>query len=215
MPLTDKQKDAIYKLWRDPKTGFNIRRVWMIAKKTIPTVTQKQVREVIEEDEARQRLKKPKTSLQRHFLVKRPYVQWQLDSMYFDTRAKVPKGQVTEVQRRKMKKFLICVDVFSKYLWVIPEPSLTASSTLKSFKKIIADSKKKPMTIYTDKGTEFKGVFSAYCKRNKIHQITAVCLAPAAEQVIRSFKELAEQYRKAYKANLTPYIEDIVYNYNH
>ena len=51
------------------------------------------------------------------------------------------------------KYLLTCIDVFSKYAWVIPLKSKTGSDMVKAFSKILLYSQ--PTHLQTDKGTEF------------------------------------------------------------
>ena len=49
---------------------------------------------------------------------------------------------------------LVCIDVFSKFLWVIPLKTKTGPALVTAF-KIILESGRKPQKIQTDQGTEF------------------------------------------------------------
>ena len=53
-------------------------------------------------------------------------------------------------------KYLLCViDIFSKYAWVIPVKDKKSISIVNAFQKILYDSKRKPIKIWVDKGSEF------------------------------------------------------------
>ena len=49
---------------------------------------------------------------------------------------------------------LVCIDVFSKYAYVVPLKNKTGLSLVEAFKTILA-SGRKPEKIITDQGTEF------------------------------------------------------------
>ena len=49
---------------------------------------------------------------------------------------------------------LVCIDVFSKYAWIVPIKSKTGPAIVEAFKVILA-SGRKPQKIMTDQGTEF------------------------------------------------------------
>ena len=49
---------------------------------------------------------------------------------------------------------LVCIDVFSKFVWVIPLKTKTGPALVTAFKKIL-ESGRKPQKIQTDQGTEF------------------------------------------------------------
>ena len=51
-------------------------------------------------------------------------------------------------------RFSLCViDIFSKYVWVIPLKDKKGISIVNGFQKIINNSKKKPNKIWVDKGS--------------------------------------------------------------
>ena len=53
-------------------------------------------------------------------------------------------------------KYLVtCIDVFSKFGWVIPIKNKKADTVLTAFKIIIEKSKRKPNDLQSDQGTEF------------------------------------------------------------
>jgi len=62
---------------------------------------------------------------------------------------------------------LTCIDVFSRYAWVEPMKNKTAEESKKALERIIAKGRI-PAIIYSDGGSEFKGVFEKYLKDKKI-----------------------------------------------
>ena len=53
-------------------------------------------------------------------------------------------------------RILICIiDVFSKYAWVVPIKDKTGKTLVHAFKSVLK-SGRKPKSLQTDKGTEFK-----------------------------------------------------------
>ena len=53
-------------------------------------------------------------------------------------------------------KFLLCViDIFSKYVRVVPFKGKKGVSIVDAFQKILDDSNRKPKKIWVDKGSEF------------------------------------------------------------
>ena len=68
---------------------------------------------------------------------------------------------------------LTCIDVFSKYAWVVPFRNKTGPSLVSAF-KIILSINRKPTFLQTDDGTEFKNsVFLKFLKENDIKFFTA------------------------------------------
>ncbi len=54
-----------------------------------------------------------------------------------------------------VRYLVTCIDVFSKYAWVIPIKNKEAKSVLDAFKNIIRNSGRKPNNLQSDQGTEF------------------------------------------------------------
>ena len=55
----------------------------------------------------------------------------------------------------KRIRFLLCViDIFSKYVWVVPLKDEKGITIVNAFLKTLNDSKRKPNKIWVDKGSE-------------------------------------------------------------
>ena len=67
-------------------------------------------------------------------------------------------------------RFLLCViDIFSKYVWVIPIKDKKGVSIAYAFQKILDDSKRKPNKMWVDKGSKFyNNFFKRWIKVNDI-----------------------------------------------
>ena len=74
---------------------------------------------------------------------------WQMDLADMQSHAKENDGY---------RYLLVCIDVFSKYVWVIPLKNKTGPALVTAFKEIL-ESGRKPQKIQTDEGTES----SMYC----------------------------------------------------
>jgi len=85
-----------------------------------------------------------------------------------------------------MRYILITIDVFSRYLWVIPLRNKPNESIIEGIRRIFGKGTK-PKEIRTDKGSEFK---NRYLKRNGVHHYVThnVTYANYAERVIRTLK---------------------------
>ena len=55
----------------------------------------------------------------------------------------------------KRFRFLLCVDIFSKYAWVVPLKDKKGISIVNAFQKILDKSESKPNKTWVDKGSEF------------------------------------------------------------
>ena len=66
-------------------------------------------------------------------------------------------------------KYLLCaIDLFSKYVWVVPIKDKKGTSIVNAFKKIISKGRK-PNIIWVDQGSEFyNNSFKDVLKMNKI-----------------------------------------------
>ena len=60
-------------------------------------------------------------------------------------------------------RFLLCViDIFSKYVWVVPLKDKKGISIAKAFQIMLKQSNRKPNKIWVDKGSEF---YNAYFEK--------------------------------------------------
>ena len=113
---------------------------------------------------------------------------------------------------------LVCIDVFSKYAWVIPLKNKTGHSLVEAFKLILA-SRRKPEKVMTDQGTEFFNKhFKALMKEEDIELYNTYneTKASIVERLIRTLKKKMWRYFTAKKTmryiNVLP---DLVHSYNH
>ena len=67
-------------------------------------------------------------------------------------------------------KYLLCViDLFSKYVWVIPIKDKKGTSIVNAFKRILSDSNRKSNKIWLNQGSEFYNkFFKDFLEINKI-----------------------------------------------
>ena len=78
------------------------------------------------------------------------------------------------MKQNSMFRYLLCViDVFSRFAWVVPIKNKTGQTLIKAFDSIFKSSKRKPLSLQTDKGSEFKNKdFQMYLKKKKVHFFT-------------------------------------------
>ncbi|XP_017461733.1 PREDICTED: uncharacterized protein K02A2.6-like, partial [Rhagoletis zephyria] len=91
------------------------------------------------------------------------------------------------------RMWLIIVDSYSKFPYVIELSAATTTTTVAALQKIISV-EGLPCTIVTDNGTQFTShEFQQFCKRNSIQHLTTAPFHPAsnglAERFVRTFKE--------------------------
>ena len=96
---------------------------------------------------------------------------------------------------------LVCIDVFSKYVWVIPLKTKTGPALVTAFKKIL-ETGRKPQKIQTDQGTEFFNKhFKDLMKEEEIQLYNTYneTKASVVERVIRTLKTRMWRYCAFYK----------------
>ena len=66
-------------------------------------------------------------------------------------------------------KYLLRVDLFSTYAWVVPLKNKKGDSIVEGFQSILENSDRKPNKIWVDHGSEFyNNKFESVLKRNDI-----------------------------------------------
>ena len=133
---------------------------------------------------------------------------WQMDLADMQTMAAENDGY---------RYLLVCIDVFSKYLWVIPLKTKTGPALVTAFKKIL-ESGRKPEKIQTDQGTEFFNKhFKELMKKEEIQLYNTYneTKASVVERVIRTLKTRMWRYFTAKKTmRYIDVLQDLVDSYN-
>ena len=108
-------------------------------------------------------------------------------------------------------RFLLCViDIFSKYVWVIPLKDKKDISIVNAFQIILKESNRKPNKIWVDKGSEFyNNSFKKWLKDNDIemYSIHNEGKSVVAKRFIRTLKTKIYKYMTSVSKNVY-----IVYN---
>ena len=134
--------------------------------------------------------------------------QWQADLVDISSLARFNKGY---------KFILTCIDVFSKFAWVVPLKNKSGETLVNGFQSIL-DLGRSPRKLQTDKGTEFLNRnFQSLLKENGIHFFTtnSELKANVVERFNRTLKTRIWKYFTA--KNNCVYIDilqDIVHGYN-
>ena len=134
--------------------------------------------------------------------------QWQADLVDISSLARFNKGY---------KFFLTCIDVFSKFAWVVPLKNKPGKNLVNVFQSIL-DLDRSLEKLQTNKGTKFLNYnFQSLLKENSIHFFTtnSELKASVAEHFNRTLKTRMWKYFTA--KNTLVYIDilqDIVHGYN-
>ena len=134
--------------------------------------------------------------------------QWQADLVDISSLARFNKGY---------KSLLTCIDVFSKFAWVVPLKNKTGESLVKGFQSIL-DLGRSPEKLQTDKGAEFLNRnFQSLLKENGIHFFTtnSELKASVVERFNRILKTRMWKYFTAKNNRIyIDILQDIVHGYN-
>ena len=90
----------------------------------------------------------------------------------------------------------IVIDNFSKYLWALPLKNKYSQTITNEFSNLLTTSKRKPLQIESDRGTEFyNSIFQNYLKGKRIqHYSRYTDKGPSiAERVIRTVRNLLKK----------------------
>ena len=114
--------------------------------------------------------------------------------------------------------WLVVIDVFSRYLWVIPTKTKSQKDMVDAFKALLHNTTRRPQVLRTDNGKEFvnQSVRRLFNEAGVKHFTTKnETKANYAERVIRTVKGLLYRYflyRQTY--HYIDVLEKIVENYN-
>ena len=116
-------------------------------------------------------------------------------------------------------RFLLCViDIFSKYVWVVPLKNKKVISIVKAFQIILKQSNKKPNKTWVDKGSEFyNAYFKKWLRDNNIVMYSThnEGKSVVAERFIRTLKSKIYKYMTSISKNVyIDKLDDIVDEYN-
>ena len=115
-------------------------------------------------------------------------------------------------------KYLLCaIDLFSKYVWVVPIKDKKGTSIVNAFQKIISEGRK-PNKIWVDQGSEFyNNSFKDFLKINNTEMYSTYNegKSAVAERFIRTLKNKIFKHMAAILKNVYfDVLDDIVDKYN-
>jgi hypothetical protein len=113
--------------------------------------------------------------------------------------------------------WLTCIDVLSKYAWVIPLRTKSARNVKAAFEEIFKE--RKPMMLQTDQGTEFTNdLLRDYMKQSGVHHFFAFnpdIKAAIVERFNRTIKQKVWKYMTHKDTDrYIDILQDMVHSYN-
>ena len=113
---------------------------------------------------------------------------------------------------------LSVIDIFSKYVWIVPLKDKKGASIVDAFRSILKQSNRKPNKIWVDKGSEFyNSSFKKWLQENDIVMYSTHNeeKSVVAERFIRTLKNKIYKYMTSISKNLyIDKLDDIVNEYN-
>ena len=117
------------------------------------------------------------------YIASAPYDEFQIDLMFF-----------SDLDDQKYRNALLMVDIFSKFVSVIPMNSKNEGDVLAALIEGFNEMKGTPKMIYSDEETSFMSKYTQdLFKEKKITHITTRGHAPYAERAIRTIKNMIYQ----------------------
>ena len=115
--------------------------------------------------------------------------------------------------------FLLCViDIYSKYVWVVPLKDKKDVSIVNVFQSILNKSNRKPDKIWVDKGSEFYNTsMKSWLEKNDIEMYSThnAGKSVVAERFIRTIKNKIYKHITSISKNVyIDKLDDIVHKYN-
>ena len=185
-------------------------KLYNILKQNKHHVTQNQVKKWLQDQDAYSLLQPVKYKFKRQRVITRG-----IDDMWDIDLADM--SNLTD-HNENQRFLLIVIDVFSKYLWVQPLPNKSHTSVINAFQKIFKQTTRRPRTLRSDNGTEFKNRwFKQFMKKEGIYAYTTKneMKANFAERVIRTLKGMLYRYFLHHQTyHYMDVLQDIVQSYN-
>jgi transposase InsO family protein len=211
---TKSVEESLREIYNDPSNAGalgGVDRLLDEARRQKLDVSRRRVSDFLADEEAYARHRPVRKKFVRnHTFVHGIDHQWQAD---------LAEVQQLKAQNDGVRYLLTCIDVFSKYAWVVPLQSKSESDMVRGLEKLFGSSNGRvPRRLQTDKGKEFtcKAV-QRLLKARKIHFFTSESDNKAA--VVERFNRTLKMrlYRYLTAAKTTRYIDvlqELVDGYN-
>jgi transposase InsO family protein len=183
--LTDEDRELLERLYKDPSLAINsVEKLYLKARSERlnedgKIIKRDLVRAWYNKRAVNQR-QKPVTH--NSWVGNYPREEFKLDMAYMTF--------LKEEYREGYDFALICVDVFSKRVFVVPVGNLEAHASILDAMKICSKRMRSPSYVYSDEGPEFTNkAFKQLLADNGISQVFTVKLANFAERFVQTLKQ--------------------------
>jgi len=198
-------KDEILNfIYFDPAGYGSIKQTYEEAKKKDKTITMKDVKQFIDKHVEQKKQLRGYNS----FVAQKPKQEYQMDLLFISKK---------DFPNEENIGGLLIVDVFTKYINIVPIKTKKIPEILEAIKTIIKKMGK-PESMYTDN----EGAWSAgteidkYFKANNINHIITLSHAPFAERSIKTIKnEIYKKVKPPSDTNWSSLLFQILLKYNH
>ena len=165
--LRMKLETFLEKTYHNPSNNAafsSINKLYKAAKLRYPNVTINVIKDWLSSQDAYTLHKDVRRKFKRNKIIVHGIdEQWQVDLVDMNTLAKENKGY---------RYLLTCIDILSKFAWVVPLKSKTARNVIEVFEKIFKTGRI-PIKLQSDGGREFNNTaFKQYMKKKGIHYFT-------------------------------------------
>ena len=114
------------------------------------------------------------------YIADYPHQEYQMDLFF-----------INDLENQEYKTGLIMIDIFTKFISVVPLKTKSADDVLDGIKKAITNMGKPPDMLYTDdEGSFHSKQAEEYYKNNKINHLITRGHATYAERAIRTIKDM-------------------------
>lgn len=189
---------TLSKIFTDPSSpgGFSgIEELYREAKKTIPSLTRKDVKKFLESNLTYTRNKPRRLRFKRQRTIAAGYMS--------DVQCDLGDMQKLVKQNRGYRYLLVGIDVLSRTVFLAGVKSKTSEAMKKAFEELFRQMPMLPYRIFTDRGTEFtsKEMHRFFGAKNiQIHHSSfSDVKASVAERAIRNVKQRLYRYFGEYK----------------
>ena len=194
------KNQIISKIYLDP-AGFGSNASTLAeAKKYDPTITLKDVQEWKNKHTER------KTNLKgfNSFIAEKPFQEFQIDLFF-----------LPDLQKDDFMGGLLFIDIFTKYVVVIPIHTKQPDEILQALKDGFEKMGGKPVTMYSDNEGSFNSnIVKKYLKDNNVRQIYTLGHAAYAERAIRTIKSMIYKRVEHTKQKWTDVLYSVLLTYN-